>query len=305
MDKMKKLFSAAVLFLLCACGEEYTGLGSVDLHVTSITFSDSDPATITGILPLGKPAEFLQAVDAPQVREISVRCSSSADTSGFAEANKRVSFLLFVDPEEIQNLDGIAEFKILHAGLSWFPSYSIRADRGSRRIYATAQLKNATTQTWQTDTVRLTNRENNLVTTAAGRITIRPGTSPVPWWDAAAGAPLAVIMYGWPVQGRWNPMVGLRCPSAGKVENWGNDIYQKNDTLWFPADSLLELDLAWQQMPTSYRCSMRAISLTDQGMEWNIRWPKKLPRGADIEPGIERFELSAGESVTIQYREIY
>ncbi|MCK5131682.1 MAG: hypothetical protein KAR40_05960 [Candidatus Sabulitectum sp.] len=301
---MKKLLTIAATLLLCACGEKYTGLGSVDLRVTSITFSDSDPATITGTLPSGKPADFILAVDAPQVKGITVRFSPQADTAGLAEANNTVSFPLFADLQTQQS-DGIAEFELLHAGLSWIPDYSLREETGTRKIYATALLNNTTAQTWRTDTVRLVDPENNSVTTATGRITIRPGTHPVPWWDAAAGVPEAVISYGWPIRGRWNPMIAVYCPAAGRVESWTGSIYCKNDTLWFPADSLIELHLTWQQMPTEYRCFMEAISLTDSTMHWRIQWPERLPRGADIDPGIESFELSSGEAITIMYREIY
>ncbi len=302
---MKKLLTGAVLLLLCACGEEFTGLGSVDLHVTSITFRDSDPATITGTLPFGKPAEFILAVDAPQIKGITVKYSLQTDTSGLAEASNTISFPLFSEPEAIQPSGGTAQIEILHDGLFWKPAYSIRADGGSGRIYAAALLNNTTAQTWQTDTVRLVDPGNSPVTTATGRITIRPGANPVPWWDAPAGAPEAVITYGWPVHGRWNPMIAVYCPAAGRIESWTETIYQRNDTLWFPADSLIELDLTWQQMPSQYHCFMEAISLTDSTIHWRIQWPERLPRGADIDPGIENFELASGEAITILYREMY
>lgn len=301
---MKKLLTIAVLFLLCACGERYTGLGSVDLHVTSITFSDSDPATITGTLPSGKPAQFIVAVDAPQIRGMIVRYSPLADTAGLAEANNTVSFPLFFQ-QQVQQMDGVAEFELLHEGLFWEPDYSIQPDAGERRIYATALLNNNTNQTWHADTIRLVDGDNSPVTTATGRITIRPGSHPVPWWDAPVGLPEAVITYGWPVRGRWNPMIAVYCPGAGRVESWTGSIYHRADTLWFPADSLIELNLTWQQMPSQYHCFMEAVSLTDSTINWRIEWPERLPRGAEISPGIEGFELSSGEAVTILYREIY
>ena len=302
---MKKLLIFVSLLLLCACGEKYTGLGSVDLHVTSITFRDSDPATITGMLPSGKPAEFVLAVDAPLILGIMVRYFPQADTAGLAEANNYVSFPLFSELGDSQQSEGVAEIEILHAGLSWQPDYIIQVEGETRKIYARAFLNNTTTQTWQADTVRLLNPQNSPVTTATGRITIRPGTNPIPWWNAHAGTPEAIITYGWPVHGRWNPMIAFYCPAAGRVESWTESIYQRNDTLWFPADSLVELNLTWQQMPREYRCFMEAISLTDSTLHWRIQWPDRLPRGADIDPGIDSFELSSGETVTILYREIY
>jgi len=299
---MKKLLTIFALLLLGACGGEYTGLGSVDLHVTSITFRDSDPATITGTLPSGKPAEFVLAVDSAQVVGIAFQLSPQADTSGFSEANNLAGFPVSVSRGSTQ---GVATVTMQHTGLSWSPGYTIEAEGSTRRIFASALLNNTTEQVWQADTINLLDPENNPVTTATGRITVRPGTYPIPWWNAPAGAPEAVITYGWPVHGRWNPMIAVYCPSAGRVENWTQSVYQRNDTLWFPADSLIELDLTWQQFPGKYHCFMDAVSLTDQEMYWRIIWPETLPRGADIEPGIDSFNLVPGESVTILYKEIY
>ena len=290
---------------MCGCGDKYTGLGSVDLQIKSIVFNDSDPATITGTLPSGKPANFITAVDAPQIKSLSVQISSDADTAGMLEANNTVSFPLQVELNRALRSVGTAEFSIQHDGLSWIPDYSVRADSGSRRIYATAFLNNSTAQTWHADTIRLVAPGNGLVTTATGRWAVKPGQNVVPWWNAPVGAPEALISYGWPVRGRWNPMIAVYCPTAGRIESWTEAIYQRNDTLWFPADSLIELNLSWQQMPSEYRCSMEAVSLTDSTVNWKILWPSRLPRGADIDPGIESFELSSRESVTIEYREIY
>lgn len=288
------------------CSEEYySGLGSVDLHVTSITFRDSDPATITGTLASGKPAEFIRVVDAPQVKGISVRFSIETDTTGLNEVNNTVSFPLQVELNQFIQEETVAEFQLDHAGLSWTPSYALRADTGVRRVYASALVNNTTAQTWQADTVRFINPENGPVTTATGRIAIRPGSFPIPWWNAVAAPPEAKIVYGWPVHGKWNPMIAVYCPAAGRVEEWTGSIYQRGDTLWFPADSLLELNLTWEQQPREYHCLMEAVSLTDSTMNWTIQWPDQLPRGADITPGLDSFELHSRESVTILYREVY
>jgi hypothetical protein len=300
---MKKLLSTVVLLLLCACSEEYTGQGSVDLHITSITFRDSDPATITGMLPPGKPAEFILSVDASNIAGMSLQYSPGVDTSGMVEVNNSVCFPLAATQGAVHN--GASAVKMQHTGLFWTPNYSIRADGTSRRIYAAALLTNTTTQIWQTDTVRLMDPDENTVATATGHITVRPGTYPIPWWNAPAGVPEAVITYGWPVRGRWNPVIAVYCPSAGRVESWAETVYQRNDTLWFPADSLIALGLTWQQYPGSYSCFMEATSTTDINMHWKILWPETMPRGADIEPGINSFELAPGESVTILYKEIY
>lgn len=302
---MKILATTIVLILLCACGEEYTGLGSVDLRVTSITFRDSDPATITGTLPSGKPADFVMALDAPLIQAATVVFLPGADTSGLSEANDIISFPLSSGYSELNQADAVAEFEIQHRGLSWAPVYSIRTNGGSRRLYASALLQNSTTQTWNADTIRLMDQENNSVTTASGRITVGPGSNPVPWWDAPVGSPEAVIIYGWPIPGRWNPLMAVYCPTAGRVESWTESVYERNDTLWFPADSLLELELTWQQMPDKYHCFLEASSSANEPILWKIQWPETLPRGADLDPGIDSFELSPGEAITILYKELY
>ncbi len=305
LDEMKKFLTVALVLLVCGCGDKYTGLGSVDLQIKSIVFNDSDPATITGTLLSGKPANFITAVDAPQIRSLSVQISHQADTTGMVEANNTVNFPIQVELNRALGSEGTAEFAIQHDGLSWIPDYAFRADSGTRRIYATAFLNNSTAQTWHADTIRLAAHGNGLVTTATGRLAVKPGRNTVPWWNAPAGPPEALITYGWPVRGRWNPMIAVYCPTAGRVESWTGSIYQRNDTLWFPADSLVELNLSWQQLAREYRCSIEAISLTDSTVNWRILWPERLPRGADIDPGIDSFQLSSRESVTIEYREIY
>jgi hypothetical protein len=302
---MKKFQVIAVTLLLCACGEKFTGLGSVDLHVTSITFHDSDPATITGTLQSGKPAEFIQALDGPFIQGITVLYSPAADTSGMAEANNTVSCFLFAEQAESSALNTVAEFSILHNGLSWIPDYAIRTDGGSRRVYATALMENTTAQTWYADTIRLIDPDNNPVTTATGHLTILPGSNPIPWWDAPAGVSEALILYGWPVRGRWNPMIAVECLTAGRVESWEESVILRSDTIWFAADSLLNLNLTFQQFPREYRCLMAAVSTTDSTIQWRIRWPERLPRGAEVDPGPDSFILSPGETVTIPYREIF
>ncbi|MCP4647525.1 MAG: hypothetical protein GY852_07300, partial [bacterium] len=289
---MKIMVTISILLLLCGCNEKFTGLGSVDLRITSITFRDSDPATITGTLPSGKPADFITAVDAPQVQAISVLFASDADTSGLSEANTLISYPLSSGCSAPNRADAVAEFEIQHNGLFWTPVYSVKYEEGSARIYASALLKNTTAQTWKADTLRFLNPENSSVTTATGRITVNPGSNPIPWWDAPVSTPQQVIRYGWPIRGRWNPLIAYYCPAAGRVESWTNKIYKQNDTLWIPADSLIELDLTWQQMPGEYRCFMEAVSLTDEVIHWKIQWPLTLPRGASLVPGIDSFELS-------------
>lgn len=302
---MKKFLTSTGVLLLCACGNKFTGLGSVDLHVTSITFHDSDPATITGTLLSGKPAEFILAADSPFIQGMTVKYSAGADTAGMSEANNAVAFVLFAEQEENQRMNSVAEFSIVHNGLSWMPAYTIRADGGSRRVYATALLENITSQAWQADTIRLMDTDNKSVTTATGQVTVRQGSTPLPWWDAPAGSPAAVIQYGWPVAGRWNPLIAVYCPEAGRVESWDESVIFRSDTIWFAADSLLDLNLTWQQMPREYRCFLEASSLTDITIQWKIRWPERMPRGAEVDPGSDSFVLSSGESITIPYREIY
>ncbi len=86
---MKKTAMLLAVLLLCSCGKEFAGLGSVDLQITSISFNDSDPAIITGILPAGKPADFIRMADGPLIQRMWVICP---DTAGMAEANDLVGF---------------------------------------------------------------------------------------------------------------------------------------------------------------------------------------------------------------------
>lgn len=299
---MNRITVFSALLLLCACSEDYTGLGSVDLQVTSITFNDSHPATITGILPSGKPAGFIEKADGPLINSMTVLCSSPADTQGMAEVNCLVGFPVFYS---VEAGGSGTSFRIDYQGLNWEPEYAIVRENDLNRVYATANLRNMTVETWQVDTLRFTDPQMNQVTMASGRITVRQGTSRLPWWEAPAGNEIQVLRYGWPRQGRWNPLTAVYCPAGGRIESWSEEVWESGDTIYFSADSLVELNLSWEQHPSSYRCFLSLESISDQSVTWQIQWPDRLPRGARVEPGPASLQLDPAESSTILYREVY
>jgi len=302
---MKKIANIIALTLLCACGRGFTGLGSVDLQITSITFRDSDPATITGNLASGKPADFILAANSPLLQELRVTCHSPEDTQGMAEVNDLIGFPLFCTVDPMAPPQGSATLQMLLGGMSWAPDYSIAQENGSHRIYASVRVENMTVQTWQADTVRFMDPQNRTVTTATGRITVRQGSSLIPWWNAPAGNPAPVIRYGWPVPGRWNPLLAVFCPAGGRIESWTGQVFSSNDTLYFPADSAIEIDLAFQQLEREYQCFLTLRSKAEEPVEWTIQWPDRLPRGSAIIPGSNSILLLPGETTTILYKEVY
>jgi len=304
METMNRIKAIAALLILCACGEEYTGLGSVDLEITSITFNDSDPATITGNLISGKPAEFILKAQCPLICSMTVECSLAADTQGMAEANSAADFPVFYKVVS-GSTGGAVLFEIKHMGLSWEPAYSITRQNDQNRVFATARLTNMTVQTWNADTLRFTDQNRSSVTAATGRITVRQGSSVLPWWDAPAGNAVQVVRYGWPRPGRWNPLTAVYCPSRGRVESWPGNVWESGDTLYFAADSLLKLDLTWEQHPAEYRCFLSAESTAETTLTWQIQWPARLPRGAAIQPGPPAVQLTPMESAIIPYKEVY
>lgn len=304
-NKVRRFTAVIITLLLCACGRQLTGLGSQDLQISSITFHDSYPATITGILPAGKPSDFAAAADSPLIQSITMSCFSPEDTSGLSEVNTLISYPLFYSIISETGEPGTALVKIEQKGLTWEPDYILSEENGDRRIYASAALENMTVQTWQADTVRFMSPENIQVTAATGRITIRQGHSHIPWWDAHASEPVHIIRYGWPSPGRWNPLVAVTCPGKGRIVSWTEQVFETADTLYFPADSLLELNLAWEQEERGYDCFLSAESRSDITITWEIEWPETMPRGAGIEPGINIIELNPGQSVTILYKELY
>jgi len=301
---MNIIRTIAILLMLCACGRKYTGLGSVDLQVTSITFNDSHPATITGILSSGKPADFIAEADGPLISSMTVQCSSPADTQGMAEVNSLVGFPLFYTVETTIQA-GTTSFQIDYTGLSWRPEYAIIRENDLNRVYATAELGNMTIETWQTDSLRFNDPDFNQLTAATGRVTIKQGSSVLPWWDAPAGKEIQVLRYGWPRPGRWNALTAVYCPAGGRVASWPGNVWESGDTLYFAADSLIELDLEFEQHPREYRCFLSAESTADLQLTWQIQWPERLPRGARIEPGPQTIHMAPMESVTILYKELY
>jgi hypothetical protein len=299
---MKKTAAALTLAILCACGREFTGLGSVDLRVTSIAFHDSDPATITGILESGKPADFLAKLGEASTESVTIHLPPGADTSGMALVFEGAAFPLYISAN---SPEPAARVTIEHNGLNWSPAYRLIPRGSGNVIYAAAEIGNETGQTWHTDTIRLVNPSSNAITTATGTITIHPGRNPIPWWNAPVLSERAELRYGWPTPGRWNPLLALHCPDAGAVEDWAGEIHKSGDTLWLPAEHLLTADLTWQQMPAEYRCTLTLQSSDQEERTWHIIWPDRMPRGAAVIPGEASIRISPGNTAAVHYREVY
>ncbi len=298
---MKRHIISLLTLLTLGCGRSFTGLGSVDLQVSSITFHNFHPATITGILPSGKPAQFAQAADSPLIEGMNLSCTHQQDTSGIAAAARLADY-----PISFRRIDGeTAIVEILQDGMTWKPEYIYIEENGTQTVYAYAAITNMSIQTWQADTLRFLAPDRSQVTAATGRITVRQGESRFPWWNASAGRQQRIIRYGWPVPGKWNPLTAVVCPGKGRVESWTDHIFESGDTLFFPADSLLDISLDWEQGASYYQCFLTAKSHANQQMEWKVLWPETLPRGAGIEPGPESFQIQPEQSVTLLYKEVY
>ncbi|PIE51108.1 hypothetical protein CSA37_05715 [Candidatus Fermentibacteria bacterium] len=298
---MKRLLIPLLILLILGCGRSFTGLGSVDLQVSSITFHDSHPATITGILPSGKPAQFAAAADSPLIEGMKLICTVQQDTSGIEQVNRMADY-----PISCERIDGeTAIVEIFHNGMVWRPEYRYIEENGTQTVYASAAITNMSIQTWQADTLRFLAPDRSQVTAAIGRITVRQGVSRFPWWNAYAGRQQHIIRYGWPVPGKWNPLTAVVCPGKGRVESWTGRIFENGDTLFFPADSLLDISLDWEQGASDYQCFLTAKSHANQQMEWKVLWPETLPRGAEIEPGPDSFQIQPEQSVTLLYKEVY
>jgi len=302
---MNRIRSVAALLVFLACGGEFTGLSSVDLRIESITFRDSCPATITGILLAGKPARFIEEAQSPLILSMTVECAAASDTQGMAEVNRNLTYPLFYSVTDERSETGTAHFNVDIAGLDWEPEYSIIRENNLNRVYAVMVLENMTIETWQADTLRFIDPDFNQVTSATGRITVRQGSSVIPWWEAPAGNELQILRYGWPCPGRWNALTAVYCPGGGRVASWPGHVWESGDTLYFAADSMIELDLDFEQFPREYRCFLSVESIADKEVTWQIQWPERLPRGAIIEPGPQVLNLSPSESATIIYKEVY
>lgn len=292
---MKRVLASLVIALLSGCGGKgFSGFASVDLHEVVILLKPDSDAVITGTPRNGTPVEFAHTLTTPGVSLIELSFAPE-DTTGINHLLENSGFPIlfgFGEPRVVLHIEG----------LYW----ELRINPGELTT-GTALIINTTGETWNADRVELSNG-SNVIARSSGGVRIPPEGSVFPWWEIQASPPETLLVYGFPTQGKWNPVIALPMRNAPPPIPDTNPGTMRNDTLWLPADDLVRTELTWTRRSNGYNCILQLHSTTDREVRYRIVLPERLPRGALAQPGegfTNRINLPAGHSSTIRYSEVY
>ncbi len=292
---MKPILASLPVILLCGCARTgFTGYASRDLGEVVILLNPDSGALVTGVPLHGTPVEFASHLTTQGVTLLEMR-SSAQDTSGIQRLQENAAFPVLFDfgePRVTLHLDG----------LHW----ELRISLGPNTT-GTAIIMNNTGETWTADTVELSN-EDGVIARSSGPVRIPSEGAVFPWWELGTTRPDTMLVYGFPVQGKWNaviavPLTGTPPPLPASYAGT-----LTGDTLWIPADSLIQTNLTWTTRSNGYDCTLDLRSTSDKEVSYRVILPERLPRGALTQQGdgfSSRITLPAGHSAQLRYSEVY
>lgn len=293
---MKPFLASLTIFLFCACaGTGFTGYASRDLGGVVILLNTDSSATITGTPLHGTAVEFANNLATQGVVQLKM-WSPPQDTTGIQRLQENAAYPVlfeFGEPRVTLQLEGMY--------------WKLRLSVGPTTT-GTAVIINNTGETWTADMVELTGAEGVLAR-SSGPVSIPTEGAVFPWWELGAAKPDTMIVYDFPVQGRWNTVIAVPLQGDPPPLPPGHEGTLTNDnTLWLPADSLLLTDLTWTTRNNGYNCTLDIISISDREVTYRVILPERLPRGAVTQPGegfASRITLLPGQSVQLRYAEVY
>lgn len=292
---MKPIFASLPILMLCGCaGTGFTGYASKDLGEVVILLNPDSGAIVTGVPLHGTPVEFASHLTTQGITELTM-WSSQQDTTGIQRLQENASFPVlfnFGEPRVTLHLDG----------LYW----ELRISQGPNTT-GTAIIMNNTGETWTADTVELAS-EAGVIARSSGPVRIPTEGAVFPWWELGAARPDTIIMYDFPVQGRWNAVIAIPLDGTPPPLPPSHEGTLINDTLWLPADNLVQTSLTWTARSNGYNCTLDLISTSDKDVTYRVILPERLPRGAVTQPGegfSPRITLPAGHSAQLRYTELY
>jgi hypothetical protein len=291
---MKPVLTSLFLVLLAGCaGGGYTGYASLDLHEVTILLKPHGDATVEGT-PKHGSIDFVRnlATAGITLLEMSFLQEDSLEIQNLLEKSAYPILLRFGEPRVTIQIEG----------LHW----ELRVQSGERTT-GTALIINTTGETWSAGRVDLSDG-NTIVATSSGSVSIPPEGAVFPWWEIDSAPPETLLVYGFPSQGRWNPLIAVPARETPPPLPEDYPGILRNDTLWLPAEHLLHTNLTWTRRTNGYNCFLELRSTADRVVQWRIILPARLPRGAFTEPGdgfTSRVFLNPGDTTHIRYSEIY
>lgn len=292
---MNRILASAAALVMAGCASRgYSGYASEDLQEVTIFLSTSRNSVVSGVPRLGSPVDFARNLSTPGISLLELTIKPD-DSTGIQKVMEESEFPILIDFGETM--------ASLHLeGLSW----ELRITPGPITRGA-ALLLNDTGETWHADQVQLDAGREPLAR-SSGTVVIPPQGVLFPWWEIETSPPDTLLVYGFPVEGRWNPVIAIPVRETPPPLPEGCGALHRSDTLWIPADNLLQTDLSWTFEDDGYDCRLDMRSTSEKDVHYRIILPGRLPRGAVTEPGdgfTPEILIPSGETRRLEYREIY
>ena len=292
---MKKVLASLPIILLCGCGGTgFTGYASRDLAEVVILLNPDSGAMVTGVPLHGTPVEFASHLTTQGVTQLKM-WSTPQDTTGIQRLQENASYPVLFD-------FGEPRVSLHLEGLYW----ELRIATGPSTT-GTAIIRNETGETWTADIVELAG-DNGVVARSSGPVSIPSEGAVFPWWELGAARPDTILMYDFPIHGIWNAVIAIPLQGTPPPLPRSHEGTLKNDTLWLPADSLIQTNLTWTTRSNGYNCTLDLRSTADIEVNYRVILPERLPRGAVTQPGegfSQRITLPPGHSTQLRYTEVY
>lgn len=293
--------SATLMLLLAGCGGGLTGQLSEDLSITAIEVRTDSTATLrAGMSDDGLLQELLGLLEGLDIQGVTVRTRMDRE---LAEAFDEATYWLEVEPAAEGTSAALLHIDLY--GLSWSPAYSW-SNGQSAEMTAEVLISNATGHILQADTVLVLDRDGTVLAKALGA-TIPPGERAFPWWTTGGTVHGPVVRFGWPLPDRARAMTAFLPdrpgPVTGTESREGVLPVYSSDTLWLPADDVLDVRQDVEQLPAGYAYIVRIKNISNSSMNASIRIPESLPRGADLTGPMppQTVTLAPGQSDSITF----
>jgi len=291
---------ASLLALLCGCGSGVTGTIGSHVSIRAVEVRVAGPATVRAVL--GSPdllPALIRSLKGGSVRLLSTSAEVCEETAAASEEVDYCVHLLHSN----SSADSIAlTYEV--EGLRWAPEYDWNQAGGEYRISGSVRLTNNTGRSWNADTVLILDSDDTVLARAEDAA-IPPGEVAYPWWSTTGRVQGPIVSFGWPFADRARALMAIFPRRPGPVMSAGGLPAYGRDTLWLPADSILEVEQLMGQLPDGYRYLLRLTNKTATAVTARLRLPRSLPRGASLcsDPP-ERIDLrpNATDSIALEYR---
>ena len=289
------------MLLLTGCGGGLTGHLSEDLSIGALEVRTDSTATLRASLSdADLLPELLALLEVLDIRGVTVLAKIDRE---LAEAFDEATYWLEVEPAPVGT--STASLFIDLYGLSWSPAYAW-SNGEDAELTAEVRISNDIGQQLEADTVLVLDRDGTVLAKALD-VTIPQGERTFPWWSTGGTLHGPVVRFGWPLLDRARAMMAFipdrPGPVTGMESREGVLPVYSSDTLWLPADDVLDLRQDVEQLPAGYSYAVRLKNTSDSPVGIEIRLRGSLPRGAELTGPVppQAVTLAPGQSDSITF----